>query len=766
MPDDDLEDEKIILEAKDNFQLCVDWEAEARTRFDYDHKFANADPINMFQWDSRLVAERGSGGQVSRPCITINKTQQHNLMIINDAKQNKPGVNVRPVGEDASYEAAQIFQEVIRHIEYISNAENVYDHATVFQVEAGIGYWRIEVDFIASKSFDQEIYIKPIKDPRSVYLDCDISEADGSDARYGFIFDDIAKVLFDKKYPEFKDIVGWSTTFDNAPDPWLQRDNIRIAEYYRKTEKKDRYIMYIEPETGKQVFAYYSELKDEQKAQFDAIKHRESNLDLQDQTYRERKVVTDEVEWFKIAGNKIIDRGPWKGKYIPIVRLPGTETVIDGILDRKGHTRAMIDAQRIYNWNTSANQEFGALQTKSPWVVPIEAIDGHEAIWGSANTVNHAWLPYNGLDEDGNQIPAPSRPAAPQSSPAYVEQMKIAQNEMMMVSGQYQAQMGENENAKSGVAINARQRQGDRATYHFIDNNAIAVRYTGKQLIDLIPKIYNAKRVMQISAVDGTIFNLTVDPNAEQAFQKTGEAKDSKGQKIVDIIFNPNVGIYDVISEVGPSFATRRQEAFNALTQIAAQNEKFMDIAGDILWKVADFPEAQILAERWRKMIPPNLTGDAPDPQTEQAMHAASDRIEQLLAVIAKQTKDLEDKGGELSIKATEADTKHKTAASNAHRLDYEAETTRLVALGNSGPAVTKEQIEPLVKQLVRGMLNAGEPGAGDNEPLTGHSEGGTPLPDENAPVPGAQQAPDGKWYVKDPNRAGKYLMVNDKQAV
>jgi hypothetical protein len=76
------------------------------------------------------------------------------------------------------------------------------------------------------------------------------------------------------------------------------------------------------------------------------------------------------------------------------------------------------------------------------------------------------------------------------------EQMKIAQEEMMMVSGQYQAQMGENENAKSGVAINARQRQGDRATYHFIDNQAIAIRFTGKILIDLIPKIYDTKRVI------------------------------------------------------------------------------------------------------------------------------------------------------------------------------------------------------------------------------------------------------------------------------
>src|SRR6185312_17277984 len=254
-------------------------------------------------------------------------------------------------------------------------------------------------------------------------------------------------------------------------------------------------------------------------------------------------------------------------KYIPIVRLPGTETVIDGIWDSKGHTRALINAQQMYNYNTSANVEYGALQTKAPWVAPSAAIENFEEYYKTANRVNHAYLPYNHIDEDGNPIPPPQRPAAPQASPAYVEQMKIAQNEMMMATGQYQAQLGENENAKSGVAINARQRQGDRATYHFIDNQAIAIRYTGKILIDLIPKIYDTKRIIRIEAKDNTIMNVTIDPNAEDSLQKVdspnGKIETDNQQQIVNLIFNPNVGNYAVQSDVGPSFATRRQEAFN-----------------------------------------------------------------------------------------------------------------------------------------------------------------------------------------------------------
>lgn len=767
-------DLEVVKEAKDRFTICVDWEAQARTWFDWDYKFSNGDAHNLYQWDNAIVQDRLAN---NRPILTINKTQQHNLQVINDQKQNKPGVNIRPVGESASFEAAQVFQEVVRHIEYISSAESVYDNATSFQVQAGIGYWRIITDYIDSRSFDQEIYIKPIKDPRAVYLDPDINEDDGSDARFGFIFNDMPKDLFDSKYPKFKDKIGSNNSvFGVVHDPWINDKSIKIVEYYKKTQEEETLVGFVIPENmegaGDQVIKFISELEEFEKLAYDKIKQVNDDLKKikervpEEFDLREREVLTDNIEWFKIAGDIIIDRGPWLGKYIPIVRLVGTETVIDGILDRKGHTRALINAQQMYNYNTSANVEYGALQTKAPWLAATQAIEGYEEYYKTANAVNHSYMPYNAFDEDGNTLPPPTRPLPPQASEGYVKGLTIAQNEMMMASGQYQAQMGENENAKSGVAINARQRQGDRATYHFIDNNAKAIRFTGKILIDLVPKIYDTKRIMRISATDGSIMEVTIDPKAKQAYQKlpppeNGIIARDKHEQIIQLIFNPNVGIYDVQSEVGPSFATRRQEAFNALTQIAQQNEQFMNIAGDILWKVADFPEAQVLAERWRKIIPPNITGDALDPEIEKTMTEASQRLEQQLALIAKQSQELADKDRELDIKAKEAETKWATAAADAARLDYEAETKRLTALGNAGPGISVEQIQPVVKQLLREMLRDGDL---DNQiRLPGPHEGGTPVEedeegnspvdgetlDNEPPMEGAQLAKDGNWYVK-----------------
>lgn len=690
------EDEAIWKRARERFQLCVDWEANARRNYETDTKFSYGDSINNYQWDNDVRNSRINDSMGAKPCLTINKTQQHCLQIINDAKQNKPGVNVRPVGDGASYDAAQVYQNIIRHIEYISNAEQVYDTATVTQVRGGIGYWRVVTDYLSDKDFNQEIYIRPINDPRAVYLDVNTKEADASDANYGFIFEDMERKLFDKENPDHTDAAQMPSlpTSGNFDVNWLDRDKIRICEYYEKSQKRDRLVSFVDPVSGERVTELYSDLTDEGKELFRAANDKQ-----------ERVVMRDNVNWYKIAGDEIIDRREWPGKYIPIVRIIGTEIVIDGVMDRFGHTRALLDPQRMYNIASSNSVEFAALQTKVPYIGPVEAFQGQEELWGTANTRNHSFLPYNHIGEDGQPIPAPQKIPPPAQSVAYIKGMEIAQNEMMMASGQYQSQLGENENAKSGVAINARQRQGDRATYHFIDNLAIGIKHTGKILLDLIPKIYDTERALRCQAIDGTILEIAIDPNAPEAAQKLQETVD-KGIKTIQMAFNPSVGVYDVQSDTGPGYATRRQEAFNAMMQLAAQNKDFMHIAGDLFLRSADFPMANELAERYAKVVPPNLTGQAPPPELEQAMHMASDKIEAMQGIIQDLTEKLKDKDRDIDIRS------------------YGEETKRLTAVGNLPPAIPFEMIRDIVMQTLQ---------AAAMNPTPNPAEGAVEMPDVGA---------------------------------
>ena len=163
-------DTKIVDEAKERFTYCEEWETQFRTNYKNDMKFAEGDSYNGWQWTASYVNDRNKEGA---PSLTINKVRQHNLQIVNDAKQNKTGIKYRPIGDGATAESADVLEGIVRHIQDVSKANNARGTAIEFQVEGGLGWTRVVTDYESSQTFDQEIYIRPIDDPLSVFLDPD-----------------------------------------------------------------------------------------------------------------------------------------------------------------------------------------------------------------------------------------------------------------------------------------------------------------------------------------------------------------------------------------------------------------------------------------------------------------------------------------------------------------------------------------------------------------------------------------------------------------
>lgn len=647
-------DEQIVREAMRRFDICAAFENDARLRFIEDLKFANADSDNLWQWDTNARNARGYGTIDERPCLTINQTRQFCLNIINDAKQNKPGVKVKPVGNGATYDAAQVFEGICRHIEYISNAQAAYDTATTFQVQGGIGWLRLATDYpdYNNESFDQEIFIRRVKDPLTVYLDPDIREADGSDARYGFVFDDMARDVFNDKYPRHKDLATKSPL--DVTGDWLREDQVRVAEYYRVVESDDKLVSMVDPATQQRISKRKSELDKElyKKA-------------IDDPQTKERDIKDRKVEWYLIAGDKIIEKSEWAGRYIPLIRVIGEETIINGQLDRKGHTRALKDPQRLSNYWYSAATEHVALQSKTPYIGPMAAFENLETYWDSANTVNHAWLPFNQYDDKGQKLDPPTRQPPPIMAEAYIKGLELSDLKMKQVAGQYEADLGMPGNEKSGVAIQQRQRQGDNATYHFIDNLALAIRFLGKQLIDLIPKIYDTQRIVKIMGEDGVEHEVTVDPQAQQAYQEEQQANEQK----IQAIFNPTVGQYDVEADIGPAFATRRQEAFEMLMKLSQKDNQIMEKAGDLVILASDIPMAPKIAERLKPQ-------GGPSPQEQEAMQKVQKQIQDQGQLIAKQSTELSRYKADRSIEEQQKDIDRFKAVTERMKVLLPLETS------------------------------------------------------------------------------------------
>jgi hypothetical protein len=617
-----------------------------------------------------------------RPTLTYNQTRQHVLQIVNDARQNKAQIKVTPVGGHASYEAAQVFSGIIRRIEYVSKAVDAYSTATYHQVESGIGYVRVETDYVDENSFDLDLFIRRVPDPRSVYMDPDAKMYDKSDANFAFVFEDIPRDRYEEEYGKEDNVAP--ATLEHT-DGWNDKDHVRIAEYWRRNLNNET-LHRLQDGTVVRDSEIPAEFRDQVKAMI----------------VQSRDVAEPEIEWFKLAGNKIIDREQWLGKYIPIVPFIGEETVIEGEMDRKGHTRAQIDAQRIYNYWASAAVEQVALQTKTPYVARADAIEGRTEQWATANVKNWSVLVYNGIDEAGNPIPPPSRVEPPTMAQAYITGMSIARDDLRSVTGQYQAEMGMPGNERSGRAIDARQRQSDVATYHYVDNQAKGIRQIGRILLDLIPKIYDTRRVVMTLAEDGTENKAMIAPDMPDAHQYIGQQpngappgpispaearkqQEDPAQPDPAIIFNPQIGTYDVEADVGPSYGTQRQEAANAFSQIMQQNPAAFQIVGDFWAANSDFPGADELAERLKRGLPPNYKA-GPDPQVVAISQQAQQAQQQAQGMLQKADAEI----ASLKAQLVHAQEQAKDKSAEIEIKDYEAETNRLKAIGAVDPMLVQ----------------------------------------------------------------------------
>jgi Phage P22-like portal protein len=733
----------LLSEARRRFQACAEWENPWRPLFVHDIKFANGDDENSFQWPNSI---RRSRDVSARPCLTMNVIRQHNLQILNEGLKNKLQVQVLPTGGGATVEAARMLQDICMDVQYRSMAQDSYAVARKFQIEGGIGYWRLATDYAGPDTFEQEINILPITDPFGVYLDKSIKTKSGLDAEYGFIFDRVPKEEFLDAYPKLLHLTGLTPLgVSSGESDWIDKNNTIVCEYFRRVSRKDELLSFIDPASGMRKAIRVSELPP------NAVDRIAS-----DRMTKRRDVWVPTIEWKLFVGEECIDETIWPGAYIPIIRCVGEETVINGVLDRKGHTRAMIGAQRMFNYNVSAQVEFVALQSKTPWIGAAKSIQNFESLWNTANNENHSFLPYNHLDDQGNEIPpnhAPRRQDPPTAAPAYEQGASTAFTQMMMVSGQWQNEMGMAGAERTGSAIDKRLDQGDTATYHFKDNFMTALVATGTQIIDLIPKIYDSKRILKIHGSDGEDMDIMLDPGQGPA----AIVKRDKDQKIVARILNPGVGTYQVRAAPGQSATTGREQTVEALTLILTQAPTLTAVVGDLLLGAMDFPAAQEAAGRLRRMVPPQALGVGPT-QAEQTLQLQNHQIQMALSETLK-------KLGKEQLKLTDK-------AELRDIETYRAETDRMKALADqlsTDPAAVQQMISELVRDAAQTHLvplltaNAKDLGEGEDG-AAGHPAGPANATETaGAPMPGARLAPDGKWYLPDPTRPGKHLRIDRK---
>ncbi|MEI6644057.1 MAG: portal protein [Novosphingobium sp.] len=572
-----MTDAEIIAEARERLELCINADDGDRSLALEDLKFKKGD-----QWDEQSVRQRELD---SRPCLTINNIPAIIHQVVNDVRQNEQSIHVHPVGDGADEEVAEVIEGLIRHIEYDSCADTAYDTALDSAASIGFGFFRLVTEYCNDTSFEQEMKIKRVRNPFTIYLDPSSQEPDGSDAEFGFVTSKEPKKEFERLYPNKDPSYDYIAKGTGDDENWLGEDFVRICEYYR-----------FEYETA--TLVEFS----------DGLGRVKGKFTVQDippgvaPTGRSRQTTLRKVMWYKLTAREVLEKAEVPFKWIPLFPVYGDEIDLDGKVTRFGIIRNAKDPKKMENyWMTAATEEI-ALRTKVPYIGAMGQFEGVEDDWQSANVKSFSYLEYNPVTIDGTQAPPPQRQPPADVPSGFIAMAGMMRDSVKAVTGIYDASLGNRSNETSGIAIRARQHQGDVGNYHFSGNLARTIRHLGRVIISGIPYVYDTQRVLRAMGKDGQASQVEIN--------KPEEGVDEYGNAVQRVLNDLTIGEYGVVVSSGPAYNTLKQEAAESMVQMSQSWPKLMEVAGDKVVRAMDWPGADDIADRIAKTLPPGLADE------------------------------------------------------------------------------------------------------------------------------------------------------------
>ena len=660
-----------IQEAIDFLKFSNEADTENRQKGLDDLKFSSGD-----QWP---IEVQNSRHLEARPCLTINKLDAYVRQIVNQMRQSRPRMRAHSMNSEANAKVADVITGIFKHIEVNSDADTAYDTAGEYAVRIGWGYWRVITDYVREDSFDQEIYIRPIDNPFSVYFDPNSIQPDGSDAEKVLITTLMSKDDFKIQYPGADDGGDFNQrgTGDFDPD-WVQKEDIRVAEYFYVERKKTKLLL----------------LSDGTKVYKDEAPSPEILAAAGIMVVGERETMRKQIKWCKLTGLEILEERDWSGRYIPVVPVYGQQLTVEDKRKKYGLVRNAKDAQRMYNyWQTSLTESI-ALAPKAKWLLAEGQDEGHENEWAQANIKSMPVLRYKQTDINGKEAPAPQR-LQPEPPPAGVIAAAMSiDKDLQSVVGIFDPSQLPQGNM-SGKAIRGQQMQQDMTNFHYYDNLVRSMKHTGRIILDLIPKIYDRERVMRIIGYDGQPEMVTLN-------QRT---QDEMG--VEKVLNDVTVGEYDVYMDTGPGYQSKRQEAVEAMMPMISTNQELFNLAGDLVFRNMDFPGAEVIADRLAANNPLAQIDEKSEipPQIQMQLMQAQKQIADMQQMIAAMELEKQYRGDIENIRQ-EGETKRKLmdVTSRAYNTDTINEAKVNQQIMNSQANQNKAELDAVTKMLLKRM--------------------------------------------------------------
>ena len=484
-------------------------------------------------------------------------------------------IRVSPAGGDATKNVALTFDGIIRNLENISDAKDVYAAAARGMITTGYDGWRVVQKYANDNSFNQDLIIQKVHNfIDRVWYDPASELQDKSDSRYCFVLHPIAKDEFDKKWPEAS---GASLPEDRDGDAYYDKAEVVVIGEFLYVEREERELVLMSNgQTYEADDDFQMVVDDLAMAGITEVKRRKRKYN---------KVCTrffDNDGWLGEDKDTVFNR-------IPVIPVFGNYKIIENKTVYSGVVEKLMDSQRVLNYSMSREIEEGALAPRAKYWMTLTQAAGHEDSLSTMNTNSDPVQFYN-VDPESPQ--APQQNGGAMVNPGLRTISEAMRGMIGYSAGMFASNMGDNPGLQSGVAIRSLQNKGDNATYKYNKAVQIAIAATGKILVDAIPKVYDTERTMRILYEDKSYEMAEI--NQTVIDQQTGE---------IVVLNDLSQGVYDVICRAGPSFMNRQQETLEMIIEMAKVDPSVMQIAGDIMMQNINSPAADQIAERKRDQM-------------------------------------------------------------------------------------------------------------------------------------------------------------------
>jgi hypothetical protein len=483
-------------------------------------------------------------------------------------------INVTPTGGDASEDVAETLSGLIRSIENLSGAGQIYNRATREAITCGLDGWRVVQKYVEGDSFDQDLCIEKVNSFLDRVWFGPHEEPDASDAEYCWILAGVDREEFKQRYPEVEDA---SVEQDREAHAYFHRhDQVMVGEFLYLQDVEHEIVLM----SNGAVYAV-----DELESVADEL----AQMGIVEEKRRKRKkrVVYSRLfsahDWLTPPRETVFEN------WIPVIPCYANFKVYEDKLTYHGVVERLRDAQRVFNYSLSREVEEGALAPRSKFWMTEEQAAGHEETLATLNTNADPVQFYN---------PDPLAPGAPpqtggaQINPGLRNISEAMRAIIGQTAGMFAANLGDNPGLQSGVAIEALQDRGDTGSNKYTEARETAQRHTARILVDAIPRVYGPRRQIRILGEDGSQETVTVGQVIQD--QQTGQ---------LVTLNDLSQGRYDVSCASGPSFRSRQNETVSTLVELGKVDPSLLELGGDVLASNIQSPGMKDVGARKRMQL-------------------------------------------------------------------------------------------------------------------------------------------------------------------